>query len=492
MSKEKLKSLLEETSSPNKEQIFQETLKIMKARGKFIFTLEKDAYFYDAKGKKIYAILDKEFFIWLSIEFGFISTERITKHVVSRLEAYAFQHGKEIQFKKFAHYDPAACILYINKLDGKMFMIDGELIKVVDSGTDDIYFQDPDYYQPIELEQAKGLSDEVLFGNINFSRDSLLSTEEQGFIYKWWFFSSFFRTIFPAKPILVLYGPPDSGKTETGRRIPKFLFGSTGNVNSPPGSAKDFQVIADKFHILILDDIDKENKKIESELVRMATGVRVDERKYYTNKAISSLDPDAFVAITTKTPHFTREDLIQRTFVLWLESKTDNISPIVLQQRILDNRHTLWSDILLELLRIVKRLKLREDWKPAVVKFRNAAWAEFVFKATDKKDHPAFKQILKKINEDQIRFLLESNPLAKALFMWLKKKDNIGRWVESGELRIDLKKIARLNHLDQTVYQNDQTYGVELKNTASTFSRIYDVEIYRPRGRNKYCFKKKK
>jgi len=491
MSKKKLTNLLDEMNKPNKGKVFDETLKLMKDRGKFIYTPDNEAYFYDSKDKKIYPMQDKKFLIWLSIKFGFVTSERIIKYIVARLETHAFQYGKEIEFKKFAHYDSAACILYINKFDGKIFRIDGEQMDIVDMGTDAIYFQDLDYYQPIELEPSSGLVDEVLFGNINFSK-RLLSKEEQTFIFKWWFYASFFKTIFPAKPILVFYGVPDSGKTETVKRLPKFLFGSKGDVNSPPDSVRDLRVIADQSHILLLDDIEKKNRNIESELVRMATGVRVDERKLYTNKGVSKLVPDAFVAITTKEPHFTREDLIQRTFVLWLESKTDNISPVVLQQRVLDNRSKLWSEVLLELLGIVKRLKSHKSWKPVKVKFRNAAWAEFVFKATHKKYHNTFKKLLGKINEDQIMFLTESNPLAKALFLWLREKGNLGQWIESGELRQKLKKIARLKQLDQTIYKNNQKYGVELKNVVSTFSRIYDVEIDRPRGRNEYCFRKKR
>jgi len=490
MSKKKLKELLDEMNKPDKGQVFQETLKLMKDRGSFIYTPDNETYFYDSKNKKIYPMLDKEFLIWLSIEYGFVTSERIVKYVVARLETYAFQYGKEIEFKKFAHYDPAACVLYINKSDGRLFRIDGKQMNIVDMGTDDIYFNDPNY-DPIELEPSNGLADDILFGNINFS-NRLLSKEEQKFIFKWWFYASFFKTIFPAKPILVLYGVPDSGKTETVKRLSKFLFGSKGDVNSPPGSVRDLRVIADQSHILLLDDIEKKNKNIESELVRMATGVRVDERKLYTNKGVSSLVPDAFVAITTKAPHFTREDLIQRTFVLWLESKTDNLSPAVLQQRVLDNRNKIWSEVLLELLSIVKRLKDRKSQKPVKVKFRNAAWAEFVFKATHKKYHNTFKNLLGKINDDQIMFLTESNPLAKALFLWLREKGNLGQWIESGELRQELIKIAMLNHLDQTIYKNNQKYGVELKNVVSTFSRIYEVEINRPRGRNEYCFRKKR
>ena len=490
MGNKKLKSLLDDLSKPKQGKVYDETLKLMKHRGSFIYTREHEAFFYDSRDKKIYPILDKKFLIWLSIEFGFVTSERIIKHVVSRLETHAFQNGKEIEFKKFSHYDPAVCVLYINKFDGKVFRIDGEQTNIVDMGTDDIYFNDSDY-DPIGLAPSNGLMDKILFGDINFSNRSL-NREEQKFIFKWWFFASFFKTIFPAKPILVLYGDPNSGKTVSLKRFPLFLFGSKGDVNSPPDLVRDLRVIANHSHILLLDDIEPKNKNLESELVRMATGVRVDERKLYTNKGLSSLVPDAFVAITTKAPHFTREDLIQRTFVLWLESKTDNINPNVLQQRILDNRSKLWSEVLSNLLSIVKRLKDLKNQKPIEVRFRNAAWAEFVFKATHKKYHNTIKKLLNKINEDQIMFLLESNPLAKALFLWLREKGNLGKWIESGELRQDLMRIARLNQLDQTIYKNNQKYGVELKNVVSTFSRIYEVEINRPRGRNEYYFRKKR
>ena len=118
--------------------------------------------------------LMKEMVMWILLEVHIF--ERIIKYIVARLETYAFQYGKEIEFKKFAHYDSAACILYINKFDGKIFRIDGEQMDIVDMGTDAIYFQDLDYYQPIELEPSSGLVDEVLFGNINFSK-RLLSKE---------------------------------------------------------------------------------------------------------------------------------------------------------------------------------------------------------------------------------------------------------------------------------------------------------------------------
>jgi hypothetical protein len=232
------------------------------------------------------------------------------------------------------------------------------------------------------------------------------------------------------------------------------------------------------------------NRNIESELVRLSTGARVDDRKLYTNSDLSSLKPDAFIGFTTKAPHFTREDLMQRLIVFWLESKSDNISAEALQQQILTDRNKLWAEVLLELNSIVQNLRNRKNDTHQTFKTRNAAWADFVFRSIPEKDRSKFNRILSKLNEGQINFLLESNPLAKALSVWLKNKKNLNRWVESGKLRVELKNIAGKNQLDTTIYMNNQKYGVELKNVASTFSRIYKYEINRSRGRNEYRFTK--
>ena len=488
----KLKNLILDGNSNKIDEILTMTTLILKARGHFIYTMDKEAFYYDGKENQLYRVLDKEFAVWLSIEFGFVRSDRITNRIIIELETHAFQHGKKVRFRKFTFFDHISYTLYIHKGDGKMFRLDGERFSIVNMGVDGIYFIDPPHYQPIEYETAsEGLMDKILFGDISFAKESLLEEYEQTFVLKYWFLSTFFQSLLPAKPILVLYGPPDSGKTEAVRRLPRFLFGDEANVNSPPNTVKDLRVIADKAHIILLDDIDRRTKAIESELVRMATGVRVDERTLHTNKGVSSLVPDAFVAMTTKTPHFTREDLIQRIFVLWLDKNLDNISAEVIQRQVLENRDRMWAELLMELLEIVKRLRERRNDSPIKIKFRNAGWAEFVFKATPKEAHKSFATILQKLNEDQIRFLLESNPLAKALSLWLKKKGNLGRWVESGELRKELKKIAYVSNLDSTIYGNDQKYGIELKNVTSTFSRIFVVDNDRPRGRNKYHFRKR-
>lgn len=486
----KLKRLLSERKSAEVDKILKATRGNLQQRGKFFYTTDREAYYFDVKGKNIYSILDNEFSLWLAIEFGLDRSDKISKKIISYLETIAFQSGAEIRFYKFSHFDVNNCTLYVNRFNGRMFKLDGETIKKVDMGTDGIFFNDEGH--PIILDTpSPGLTDSLLFNRANFEK-SILNADEQRFVLKWWFYSTFFRSILQTKPILVIYGPPNSWKTEIAKAIVQFLFGPEADVISPPDSTRDLRVVADHEHLIIIDDIEKRNRSLESELVRMATGVKAENRETWTFKKVGSLNPDAFIALTTKLPHFTREDLMQRVFILRLVHREKNISSTVLQQKVLDKRSQMWSEVLMELNKVIKRMNKRKGSKPVRINFRHAAWAEFVFKATHKKDHEAFKNIISKINEDQIGFLLESNALAKALSIWLEDRGNLNRWVTSGELRSELLKIAKQHQLDSSIYSNDQVYGAELKNVVSTFSRIYDVQSDRPRGRNEYYFGKKK
>ena len=479
-------------SKADKKKIYKTTRAILKRRGKFFYTVANKPLYYDGEDHLLYNISEKDFALFLSTKMGFDRSEGIFSAVIKKMEDYAANKGQRIQFRKFTHFDPKTGKLYVNRFNGKVYVLDGKDIRLKDLGTDGIFFRDPPDCLPFNLEKSPGnLANEKLFDKKNFSRqDTSLTPRDQKYVLRWWFYSIFFRSLLPTRSILVVYGPPNSFKTETLRAFLIFLFGPDADVNSPAQDVRNLRVAANHSHILFIDDFDESNKNLESELNRMATGTRVIERELYTNNRPVSSTPDAFIGITTKKPHFSREDFIQRVFVIRLDDTIGNISPQVLKDDIIKHRNQIWYEVLNELNKIVKYLNKNKNSKPHVVNFRNAAWSEFLFKANPKKKHKKIKRILKKINEDQITFLLEANPLAKALSLWLKKSSNLNRWVESGRIRKELMVIAQNNKLNFKAYENDQYFGSELKNTTSTFRWIYQVRSERKRGRNRYHFSK--
>jgi hypothetical protein len=169
-----------------------------------------------------------------------------------------------------------------------------------------------------------------------------------------------------------------------------------------------------------------------------------------------------------------------------------NIPSGAVRKRILNKRNAIWDEVLERLNGIVNRLNRTKNQQPITVNFRMADWAGFLFRALRKKKHDYIRDLLEKINNDQILFLEESNPLLLMMQEWLKDPVNLNSWIESGEIRDGLRPIAQQKGLAFKEYENDQHFGAELRNVTSTLSKICHVDFKRPRGRNVYRFSQKK
>jgi hypothetical protein len=488
--KKALRELLNEKRR-DKRPIYKMTQKFLNSKGELFVTSDKEAYFYHRKRKELHNVNSITFQRYLATELYFDRTDSVFKGVIKHLEDYAYRSGRHVDFFKFAHYDKESGKLYVNQFGGNMYVLNGKSIKLVDLGTDGVFFNDPEYYEPYEVEDSPGgLAKKHLYAKPNYksSEDGALTSADQEFLLKGWLYSLFFRELLPTKPILVLYGPPNSYKTETARSILVFLFGQDADVCDPPPTARDLNVIANAHHVLFLDDFSPANKHLEKPLVRISTGVKSAERELYTNKGVSVTNPDVFIGLTAKLPYFSQEDFLQRCLIIRLEDMTKSIASDHIKAEILDNRNRIWSEVLQNLNKMVARLKERKDSKPVDLGFRMADWGELLLKTNRKKKEDYIKTLLSKINRDQIQFLIESNPLAQALDIWLRDKDNRGQWLESGSIRKQLMVIAKQKRMSFKEYENDQVFGSELANVAATFKRIYQVKCRRRRGRNQYRF----
>jgi hypothetical protein len=271
----------------------------------------------------------------------------------------------------------------------------------------------------------------------------------------------------------------------------QFLFGASADVNDPPNSSRDLNVLGNAAHLLFLDDFDKTNKNLEKTIVRISTGTKSEERTLYTNKGVTRINPDVFIGITTKWPYFSREDFLQRCLIIRLTNNGKNVSSKSIRKAVIRKRNRMWYELLNDLNKIVRRLKKRQSNSPKTVDFRMADWAEFLLRGLPMNKHAYVNKLFSKTNRDQIDFLMESNSLALPLSEWLKENKNHDRWITSGKIREDLRIIAQKRSLPFAEYENDQVFGVEMANVASTFSRIYSVRMDRRRGRNVYRFSEK-
>ena len=241
--KKQLRELLNEKRR-DKRPIYKKTRKFLESQGELFITSGKEAYFYNRRKKELHSINSKPFQQYLASELYFDRSDSVFSGVIKHLEDHSYRSGRHIDFYKFSHYDEASGKLYVNQFGGNMYVLDGDKIKLAPLGTDGIFFNDPDYYEPYEMEDSPGgLAKKYLFEKPNFlnTKGSALAPEDQEFVLRSWVYSIFFRELLPTKPILVLYGPPDSYKTETARSILTFLFGQAANVSDPPATTRDLK-----------------------------------------------------------------------------------------------------------------------------------------------------------------------------------------------------------------------------------------------------------
>ena len=486
--KKQLRALLGEKRR-DKRQIYKKTKRFLESQGKLFAGSDKEAYFYNRTTKELHQVSDTLFKKYIASELYFDRSDQLFSGVIKHIEDHVYKKSASMNFYKLAHYDEDSGKLYVNQFGGKMHVLDGEKIRLVNLGTDGVFFRDSDSCEPYEIEKSEGgLTRKYLFRKDNFLENpsSELKSKDQEFLLKSWVYSLFFRELYPSsKPILVFYGTPNSYKTETARSILTFLFGRMADVSDPPRTSRDLNVIADASHVLFLDDFAQANKNLEKPLVRISTGMTATERELYTNKGVSTSKPDVFIGITAKEPYFSQEDFLQRCLIIRLESGTSNTSASDIKKGVLANRNKIWGEVLNRLNTMVKRLKKKSH--SAQVKFRMAVWADLLLKTNPKKA-TYIEGLLQKINRDQISFLIESNPLAMALSIWLKDMNNLGAWRNSGKIRDDLREIASERGLPFKDYEDNQVFGPAMTNIASTFTRLYRVETARTRGRNRYRF----
>ena len=488
--KKRLKDNIKKLSS-KQNHIYQQVREILCEDGCFYRTAVDDFYYHSKKENKLIFFPSELFDLFLSSEFQFDRTHRFFNGTIKYLETYCYKHGENITFNKVSFFDTKNMRLYINKFDGHMLCLDGEKIKQYPNGYNGVFFNDPHFYEPYEVsDNPNYLKQNPLYHRRNFEskNGNALEPKDQLFILKHWIYITFFRELFPTKSILVAYGPPNSRKTALFRSIMLSLFGRAGDVVNPPNTTRDLIVVANQAHLLFIDDFSVANRSLEKTLVRMATGIKIRERKMRSNRSVVTLLPDAFIGITTKDPNLKREDFLQRSLLLRLEPRTDNRTPGEIKKQILDKRNLIWDSLIRKLNVIVRRFKKRQGKNYGPFNFRNADFADFLIRSNSKNKHAYIRELLTKIQRDQIVFLEESNPLMLLLRIWLGDKHNHSKWLESGEIRNELRVIAGKNDIGFKPYEVNQYFGKELKNVASILSPEYVVRATRTRCRNRYRF----
>ena len=461
----------------------------LQRKGRFLKDSSNKAYYFYEKEKKVYRISELEPLLYEL--YGINAATEEGRFTLKELESYALRFGEEIEIFKFFHYDRGQNKLYIHDRDSHYYVLDGKTIKKLPNGTNGIYFRTIKGSRPIkyvppeerktdieilgEIEEWKGegsLLHRVLVNRTNFSYDTALTEREQRLQLLLHIYTIPFYELLESKPIMCFVGEKGSGKSMTLKMLGKFFLGSDFEIASLPDE-KDFYVVASNNPILFIDNVDRPHNWLQDALATIATGIMVRKRQLYTDFEEVNQKPKCFLGITSRDPHFKRDDVVDRMLIFHVRRFEQFLPPQALLNPIEEHQDVLWSIYMDDLNRIVAKLG-EKNLNEIVTTHRLADWAAFAVIVAEalEIDSDEVNKLLENMEYERAAFTLMDDPLLPALKKWLAM-ENHGDWLTASDLH---DALCKLDEKYSRSYSSPQSLGKRLAHVESELNKLFGME----------------
>lgn len=460
--------------------------KIYKADGQY--------YIFDGNAKRLICISDEPLELrTMFTEWGINASENLYKYVLNELFVYCVKNAQRVEIHRFAYFNPKTFTLYLYNGPKEVLKVSADNIETIENGDDGIMFTELNSYQPfklVDINKKVDYVDKYLTSNLNVDTDStILDITTQQKISKIWFYNLFFESIMKTKPIFAAIGTKGSGKTTFLRRVGQILFGEKFDVTSVSSDCKDIETIITNNYYVVIDNLDNPPKPLNDALARIATGSVIKKRKLFTTNLELEFDVKCYVALTSRTPQFTRDDVADRLICIYLERYKMFTDENNLSREVLSKRDEIMSFIMYKLQKFIKCLqeKQNETYK---VDFRMADFAVFALKtAENKTELEKLKKIFAQMIKIQNEFTLKDDVLYLVLKSFVNEKENKGKKFTSAELYNQFKQIAdRMGLLKsfELVYKNPKSVSTRIKNIKDNISD--EILVHFEKGHSNYLY----
>lgn len=149
-------------------------------------------------------------------------------------------------------------------------------------------------------------------------------------------------------PVLVINGAQGSAKTTTTNFISSLVDPSFDSASKLPDSVRDLGVMARNRHLLSFDNLSFLHPKMSDAICQIATGLTINERRYYTNADTFSYQVFRPIILNGIPQMVDRDDLGRRMFNISLDAVPPGRKiPIdILQQQFDLDKPLIWGAIL--------------------------------------------------------------------------------------------------------------------------------------------------
>jgi hypothetical protein len=474
---------------------------IRDSQGSVILSVpEKRCYLQSGLTHQLYEISlrDDDFLAYLWYRYGLLETEAPTKHTVAALKAYCRVCGRLRDVRRFTFFDTTSNTLYLSCYNGRCWQLDGENFAKVNNGTGTGVFLDDDEGIPVVDEPLIGHHGKLLptlIDGVQFvdSTQSGMTRDQQRLALAVWLFAVAFPDLMPSKPMLLCEGERGSGKSVAVQLIQRVIHGEQKTHQVSKNDEKDFGVKILRSPICLLDNMDNFVDWLQDTLAAFTTGEGWTRRKLFTDDQEVKVQPQGFIAITTRNPiTFKRDDIADRCVILRLERREDNQALSLLFRRVFDERAVLFGEWLWYLNEIVKEIRAGTLTKHAQ-KSRHrladfAALAHVIGKVIGA-SYDEVSEMLTAMQAERDVLVTEGDPLVDLLDRWLENTNNVGKAVTAAELHRDLSNIAK--QFNRSFYKSPATLAQKLR--VHTLQKQFDVRVVGQRGNAKlYEFRRLK
>ena len=472
------------------ELIIAELLKIGK-----IYKANSLYYLFTTNEKKLICISDDPLELRaLFTQWGINASENLYKYVLNELYVHCVNNARSVEIHRFAYFNPITFTLYLYNGIREIFKITADNIETIENGDDGVMFMELKNYQPFKLVKPDKKIDyveEYLTSRLNIDNDvSILDLTTQRKIAKVWIYSLFFESIMKTKPIFTVIGTKGSGKTTFLRRVGQILLGEKFDVTSVANDCKDLETIITNNYYVVIDNLDNPPKALNDALARIATGQIIKKRKLFTTNKELEFKVKCFVALTSRTPQFTRDDVADRLICIYLKRYELFTDENNLCRETLAKRDEIMSYMIGKIQTYIKKLYEAKDITFSV-DFRMADFAVFALKtAENKKEEEELKNIFSTMIKIQNEFTLKDDVLYIVLKDFVKDPVHKGKRYTPAELYQQFKLKAEEKGLlkpFEIVYKNPKAVSTRIKNIKDNIKDEILIHYQKGHG-NQYYF----
>ena len=419
-------------------------------------------------------------------KYGINRSEQIFKYIYEELYREAFENGTKTEIHRMAFYDQDRHILYLFNRRNQIYRITTQKVDLVDNGTDGVLFisaRETELFTASLREQAVSPLDELLFSKLNFTSD-ILSPPERTILFIIFFYAPFFASIMPTKPILTMVGEKGSGKTTTLRLAGMVYMGEKFDVTSLSNDPKDFDAAVTNTPFVVFDNADQTKKWLDDKLAVASTGGSVQRRELYTTNKLVDFPIRAFIALTSRTPSFRRDDIADRLIIMRLGRIEDFKSERQIFSDLKERNEQIMSELLGHIQEILAALKNNSNPQEPL-RFRMADFAEFTLAiARYAGIEEEMRIIFNKLALEQAYFTLEQDPIFELLLRWVPQ--NQSRELSVSELCNELNSIAIKEDIGFPYEGNVQSFAQRLSNLKDNLEKVFRVSSRRGHARKTF------